>query len=139
MAFTVTPPSLALPQCLTTREASLALRTASVASPKMGLSTLGFDPARFQTEPPACYRASGQGDPDRTHTGRRRRAFDQVMTWSNHLLITLGAPAANSMRPGSAPPPAKPTFRREVARNRLQNVGFGCEGQGRRFRRLVTA
>jgi hypothetical protein len=22
--------------------------------------TLGFDPARFQTEPPACYRASWQ-------------------------------------------------------------------------------
>jgi hypothetical protein len=29
----------------------------SVASPK-GLSTLGFDPIRFQTEPPVCYRAS---------------------------------------------------------------------------------
>jgi hypothetical protein len=26
----------------------------------MGLSTLGFDPARFQTKPPACYRASWQ-------------------------------------------------------------------------------
>ncbi|GDY34105.1 hypothetical protein GTS_57380 [Gandjariella thermophila] len=31
----------------------------SVASPT-GLSTLGFDPARFQTKPPACYRASWQ-------------------------------------------------------------------------------
>jgi len=31
----------------------------SVAPPK-GLSTLGFDPTRFQTEPPACYRASWQ-------------------------------------------------------------------------------
>jgi len=28
--------------------------------PPKGLSTLGFDPARFQTEPPACYRASWQ-------------------------------------------------------------------------------
>jgi len=26
-------------------------------SPFTGLLTLGFDPARFQTEPPACYRA----------------------------------------------------------------------------------
>ena len=26
----------------------------------MGLSTLGFDPTRFQAEPPACYRASWQ-------------------------------------------------------------------------------
>ena len=29
-------------------------------APPEGLSTLGFDPARFQTEPPACYRASWQ-------------------------------------------------------------------------------
>src|SRR3954466_9620056 len=28
--------------------------------PLAGLSTLGFDPARFQTEPPVCYRASWQ-------------------------------------------------------------------------------
>jgi hypothetical protein len=30
-----------------------------IASPK-GLLTLGFDPTRFQTKPPACYRASWQ-------------------------------------------------------------------------------
>src|SRR3954451_17488477 len=35
------------------------LRTAKLLPPT-GLSTLGFDPARFQTEPPACYRASWQ-------------------------------------------------------------------------------
>ena len=35
------------------------LRTAKLL-PLTGLSTLGFDPARFQTEPPACYRASWQ-------------------------------------------------------------------------------
>jgi hypothetical protein len=35
------------------------LRTAQ-SLPPTGLSTLGFDPARFQTEPPACYRASWQ-------------------------------------------------------------------------------
>jgi hypothetical protein len=28
--------------------------------PRTGLSTLGFDPTRFQTEPPVCYRASWQ-------------------------------------------------------------------------------
>ena len=28
--------------------------------PRLGCSTLGFDPARFQTKPPACYRASWQ-------------------------------------------------------------------------------
>jgi hypothetical protein len=51
------PPGSALPQCLTTRQASLALRIAQLLPPT-GLSTLGFDPTRFQTEPPACYRAS---------------------------------------------------------------------------------
>jgi hypothetical protein len=35
------------------------LRTASSLPPK-GLLTLGSDPARFPTEPPACYRASWQ-------------------------------------------------------------------------------
>ena len=49
-------PGSALPQCLTTRQASLPLRTAQLLPPT-GLSTLGFDPARFQTKPPACYRA----------------------------------------------------------------------------------
>ena len=34
----------------------LTLRTAR-SLPLQGLLTLGFDPARFQTEPPACYRA----------------------------------------------------------------------------------
>jgi hypothetical protein len=36
----------------------LTLRTGQVAPPQKGVSTLGFDPAHFQTEPPACYRAS---------------------------------------------------------------------------------
>jgi hypothetical protein len=35
------------------------LRTAQ-SLPPTGLLTLGFDPIRFQTEPPACYRASWQ-------------------------------------------------------------------------------
>ena len=53
------PPGSALPQCLTTRQASLPLRTAD-SLPPQGLSTLGFDLTRFQTRPPACYRASWQ-------------------------------------------------------------------------------
>jgi hypothetical protein len=44
---------------LTARQASLDATDRWVAPP-IGLSTLGFDPARFQTEPPACYRASWQ-------------------------------------------------------------------------------
>jgi hypothetical protein len=35
------------------------LRTAQ-SLPLAGLLTLGFDPTRFQTGPPACYRASWQ-------------------------------------------------------------------------------
>jgi hypothetical protein len=38
--------------------------------PLQGPLTLGFDPTRFQTKPPACYRASCSY-PDRTHTGKR--------------------------------------------------------------------
>src|SRR5215218_9962635 len=44
---------------LTTRQASLDATDRSVAPPT-GLLTLGFDPARYRTEPPACYRASWQ-------------------------------------------------------------------------------
>ena len=44
---------------LTTRQASLHATDRQVAPPT-GLLTLGSDPARFQTEPPACYRASWQ-------------------------------------------------------------------------------
>lgn len=59
------PPGSALPHPtrlragqLTTRQASLHVTDRSVAHPQnQGCSTLGFDPARFQTRPPACYRA----------------------------------------------------------------------------------
>ena len=44
---------------ITTWQASLNAADRLVAPPK-GLSTLGFDPTRFQTEPPACYPASRQ-------------------------------------------------------------------------------
>jgi hypothetical protein len=44
---------------ITTRQASLDAADRLVAPPK-GLLTLGFDPARFQAKPPACYRASWQ-------------------------------------------------------------------------------
>jgi hypothetical protein len=41
------------------RRLRVMLRTAS-SLPLTGLLTLGFDPARFQTRPPACYQASWQ-------------------------------------------------------------------------------
>jgi len=49
------PPSQAGP--LTTLQVSLHAADHTVAPPK-GLLTLGFDPDRFQPEPPVCYRAS---------------------------------------------------------------------------------
>ena len=61
MAFAVTIAARLLlfptPQAgaVTARQASLHAPDRSVAPPT-GLSTLGFDPARYQTEPPACYR-----------------------------------------------------------------------------------
>jgi hypothetical protein len=56
MAFAVSRPARHSLRCLTTRQASLALRTVQLL-PLEGLSTLGSGPARFQTRPPACYRA----------------------------------------------------------------------------------
>ena len=72
------PPGSALPQYLTTRQASLPLRTAQLLPPtgfRRWASTRPVSrPSRQPaTGPPDSY-------PDRTLTGRRRRAFDQVMT-----------------------------------------------------------
>ena len=80
------PPGSALPQCLTTRQASLPLRTAQLLPPT-GLSTLGFDPARFQTKPPACYRASWQLPGPDSHR-QATTSFRSGHDLSNHLLIT---------------------------------------------------
>ena len=57
MAFAVNRPARLSSRCLTTRQASLTLRTAQLL-PLKGLSTLGSDPARFQARPPACDRGS---------------------------------------------------------------------------------
>jgi len=68
------------------RQASLDATDRSVAPPK-GLSTLGFDPARFQAGPPAT---GLPGDyPGRTCTGWRRRASNQVMSSRWHLLTAV--------------------------------------------------
>ena len=58
------------------------LRTAQ-SLPLAGLLTLGFDPARFQTEPPACYRASWQlpgPDSHRQATTSLRTARSPITT-----------------------------------------------------------
>src|SRR3954452_10511273 len=58
--------------------------------PLAGLSTLGFDPTRFQTEPPVCYRASWQlPGPD----------FHRQATTSTNTTIT---PSPHEVTPCSA-------------------------------------
>jgi hypothetical protein len=52
----------------------------------MGLLTLGFDPARFPAEPPACYRASWQlPGPDSHRQATTSLTLDQVYITSNWL------------------------------------------------------
>ena len=60
----------------------LTLRTAR-SLPLEGLSTLGFDPARFQTEPPACYRAPLAA----TRTGLTPAGDDELQLKSGHVFI----------------------------------------------------
>ena len=66
------------------------LRTAS-SLPLTGLLTLGSDPARFQTEPPACYRASWQLPGPDSHrqatTSLRTREKTPWPTSRCHLLF----------------------------------------------------
>ena len=98
------PPGSALPQCLTTRQASLALRTAQLL-PQQGFRR--WAPTRPVSRP-SRQPATGPPDsyPDRTFTGRRRRASDQVMTakrsppdhWAHRLQYYRGfAPARRGM------------------------------------------
>jgi hypothetical protein len=63
------------------------LRTAR-SLPLAGLLTLGFDPARFQTEPPACYRAPLAA----TRTGLTPAGDDELQIASGHVYITSPLP-----------------------------------------------
>jgi hypothetical protein len=61
------------------------LRTASPL-PLAGLLTLGSDPARFQTGPPACYRASWQLPGPDFH----RQATTSLRTQRNTMALRHG-------------------------------------------------
>src|SRR3954452_13274660 len=79
----------------------LTLRTAR-SPPPQGLLTLGFDPTRFPTEPPACYRASWQlpgPDPHRPATTSLRMNHDITSSTS----ILLGALAGRGVRRSAHP------------------------------------
>src|SRR6266581_3643252 len=81
------------------------LRTASSLPPK-GLLTLGSGPARFQTKPPACYRASWQlPGPDfhRQATTSLRTARSTTTTTSRCHLLLCWAHEITSVCPRTAP------------------------------------
>jgi hypothetical protein len=66
------------------------LRTAQLLPPK-GPLTLGFDPARFQTEPPVCYRASWQlPGPDLHRLATTSFRSGQIMSTSTSPLSITG-------------------------------------------------
>jgi hypothetical protein len=72
------------------------LRTAQ-SLPLTGLSTLGFDPTRFQTEPPACYRASWQLPGPDSH----RQATTSLRTAGTLLRHSVTSrPAGRTKAPG---------------------------------------
>src|SRR3954451_23645044 len=66
--------------------------------PLAGPLTLGFDPARFQTEPPVCYRASWQlPGPD----------FHRLATTSTNTKITSSRHEAPPVLLGARKPRAR--------------------------------
>jgi hypothetical protein len=69
------------------------LRTASSLPPKE-LSTLGSDPARFQTKPPACYRASWQLPGPDSH----RQATTSLRTRRSTMALRHGATSGSAGR-----------------------------------------
>jgi hypothetical protein len=74
------------------------LRTAQLLPPE-GLLTLGFDPTRFQIEPPVCYRASWQLPGPDSH-----RLVTTSLSLSDQLSgITSNCLDAQNVRVRSAP------------------------------------
>jgi hypothetical protein len=71
-------------------------------SPMKGPLTLGFDPARFQTKPPACYRASWQlpGPDSHRQATTSLRTDDQPLR-HGFTAVLLGARVIEAR--GSAP------------------------------------
>src|SRR4051812_7863407 len=105
---------------LTTRQASLNAADRLVAPPQ-GLSTLGFDPARFRTEPPACYRASWQlPGPDSHRQATTSFMLDQLI---DQHLQRLGAPRGDVTTPAAAATPAEGLRRRSPKRDAVPVTG----------------
>jgi hypothetical protein len=86
------------------------LRTASSLPPE-GLLTLGSDPARFPTGPPACYRASWQLPGPDFH----RQATTSLRTARNTMAhVTVSPPVLLGARIAEVNP-SRPTCAIDVA------------------------
>ena len=108
----------------TTRQTSLHAADRVVAPP-VGLSTSGFDPDRFQPEPPTCYRASWQLPGPDSH---RLATTSMSPDWSRHRVPN---PSSSGRTALFAYQRARPCARNapklvRAARNRA--VGAGGEG-----------
>src|SRR6266567_9084133 len=80
--------------------------------PLTGLSTLGSGPARFQTTPPACYRASWQLPGPDSH----RQATTSLRTRRNTMnYVTVPPPVLLGARKGHSDRPVAAGCGREVA------------------------
>src|SRR3954471_8272749 len=85
--------------------------------PLAGLSTLGFDPARFHTEPPVCYRASWQlpgPDSHRQATTSTNTKITRHITRSPPVLLGARKIRASAFR-GSGTPTVRNMSRRPRA------------------------
>src|SRR3954452_6430779 len=92
--------------------------------PLAGLSTLGFDPARFPTEPPACYRASWQLPGPDLHR-QATTSLRTLVTYIRSPPVPLGARRVGGWRGDASafrfqPPPVEPCMR--FSRTRLTDV-----------------
>ncbi len=97
--------------------------TDRIVAPPKGLSTLGFGPARFRTEPPACYRASWQLPGPDFH----RQATTSLRTRKNTMpYVTVPPPALLGAHNGhSAPPKAASSGDATGARTAVHVLGDG--------------
>jgi hypothetical protein len=88
----------------------------SCTPPRLGRSTLGFDPARFQTKPPACYRASWLlPGPDFHRQATTSLRNGRSTTYMINHPFPLDAPVTDDL-----PREAEPLVRRAHRRPRTQ-------------------
>ena len=118
--------ALPYPACagtFTARQASRNATDRSVAPPE-GLLTLGFDPARFQTEPPACYRAPWRlPGPDSHRLATTSFRSSQITSSSTSPLPLSGCTPVSVERAARAHAPPGGTSRGRAPRRTARRTG----------------